>query len=346
MKFRTMLLLSYGVGLLAVTIFLGFSYSQMIFDKKMVFNAIIITLISSICSFAVNYLFLRPVIRSVGKLSKQSRDIASGRFDRRVSASQPLEVKRLAEDFNEMAIQVGSMIEKIQLEEKTRNDLIANLSHDIKTPLASLQSYSEALIDGMVKDEKEVSDYLSTIRRETMRLTYLVEELLQVAALDRKEWKINPEKVWTDQLLIEALQTFDIQLKNENREIIVSITPDCKSIWIDRESILRILFNLLANALKFSPKGTPLTIGVSRQKNRVQFVVQDQGIGISEEEQAKIFDRLYRVEKSRNLLHGGSGLGLAIAKELVEQLGGSITVESVLNEGSRFIVTVPEVIPQ
>ncbi|MBP3038755.1 HAMP domain-containing histidine kinase [Bacillaceae bacterium Marseille-Q3522] len=343
MKFRMMLMLSYGVGLLAVTIFLGFSYSQMIFDQQMVLNAILITLISSICSFAVNYLFMRPVIRSIARLSKQTRDIANGRFNQRVSISQPHEIKQLAEDFNEMAVQIGKMIERIRQEEKNRNDLIANLSHDIKTPLASLSSYTEALMDGMAKDPQEADDYLSTIRRETLRLTYLVEELLQVAALDKKSWPVKAEKTWTDQLLIEALRTFDIQLKNEQREVHVTIAPDCGTIFVDRKTILRILFNLMENALKFSPRGTPIVIEVSRQNNEIQFMIEDEGIGISKEEQAKIFDRLYRVEKSRNLLHGGSGLGLAIAKELAVQHGGRIAVESELNRGSRFIVTIPEV---
>ncbi|EUJ43152.1 sensor histidine kinase [Listeria riparia] len=315
MKLRTLLLLSYAIGVIIVTVVLGFSAYKMIFNTNLVIFTILITLGASMFAFVINYLLMLPAFRSIDRLSKESREIARGEFSGQVEVTGSIETKMLAEDFNEMTMKLDQMFRQIKQGEESRNELIANLSHDIKTPIASIRSFSEAILDGMITTDVERQQYLRTIQRETMRLTDLVDELMDVAAIDKKEPKLEFERVWIDQLLVNVLEGFDVQLKREHRDVHVEIASDCQSVFADQRFLMRILYNLLENALKFSDAGTGIAITVVCEKERIAFRVKDFGMGISKAEQERIFDRLYRVEKSRNLAHGGSGLGLHIAKK-------------------------------
>lgn len=341
MKLRTLLLLSYAIGVVIVTVVLGFSAYKMIFNTNLVIFTILITLGASTLAFVINYLLMRPAFRSIDRLSKESREIARGEFSGQVEVTGSIETKMLAEDFNEMTTKLDQMFRQIKQGEESRNELIANLSHDIKTPIASIRSFSEAILDGMITTDVERQQYLRTIQRETMRLTDLVDELMDVAAIDKKEPKLEYDWIWIDQLLVNVLEGFDVQLKREHRDVHVDIASDCQSIFADQRFLMRILYNLLENALKFSDAGTGIAITVVLEKGQIAFRVKDFGMGISKAEQERIFDRLYRVEKSRNLAHGGSGLGLHIARNLAQLHGGDLRVESELGKGSVFILTLP-----
>ncbi|MBC1399552.1 sensor histidine kinase [Listeria fleischmannii] len=341
MKLRTLILLSYGIGAILVTLILGFSAYKMIFKTNLVIFTIAITLGASILAFTINYILLLPAFKAIDKLSKESRKIAQGKFSGKVEVSGSLETRMLAEDFNEMSVKLDEMFRKIKEGERERNELIANLSHDIKTPIASIRSFSEALLDGVLVEEAEKEQYLRTIQRETVRLADLVNELMELSAIEKVESASQIVRIWIDQLVLDVLQMFDVQLKREGRELCIHIAPDCKFIYANPNFMVRILCNLIQNALKFSEVGTNIEILVKREKETMFFSVKDYGIGISLEEQKRIFERLYRVEKSRNLAHGGSGLGLHIASNLAELSGGELSVMSVPNEGSTFILKLP-----
>ncbi len=341
MKLRTLILLSYGIGVILVTLILGFSAYKMIFKTSLVIFTICITLGASILAFTINYILLLPMFKAIDKLSRESREIAQGKFSGKVEVSGSLETRMLAEDFNEMSARLGEMFQKTKDGERERNELIANLSHDIKTPIASIRSFSEALLDGVLVEEREKQQYLRTIQRETVRLGDLVNELMELSAIEKVESNINIVRIWIDQLLLDVLQMFDVQLKREDRELCVQIEPDCKFIYANPNFIVRILCNLIENALKFSEVGTNIEITVKREKKKMFFLVKDYGIGISLEEQKRIFERLYRVEKSRNLAHGGSGLGLHIASNLAQLSEGELSVSSSPNNGSTFVLEVP-----
>ncbi|WP_430535171.1 HAMP domain-containing sensor histidine kinase [Listeria rocourtiae] len=341
MKLRTLILLSYGIGAIIVTIVLGVSAYRMIFSTNLVIFTILITLGASTLAFVINYLLMRPAFKSIDKLGKESRKIAQGEFSGKVDVTGPLETRMLAEDFNEMSAQLDQMFRQIKEGELERNELVANLSHDIKTPIASIRSFSEALLDGVITTDEERQQYLRTIQRETMRLTDLVDELMDVAAIDKKTPLLERTRIWLDQLMVDVLEAFNVQLKREHRDVHVNIAPFCESIYADQKFLTRILYNLLENALKFSDVGTSIEVGIERTGDCILFRMQDHGQGISAAEQERIFERLYRVEKSRNLAHGGSGLGLHIAQNLAELHGGTLRVESELDVGSTFILAIP-----
>lgn len=341
MKLRTLNLFSYGIGVLIVTIVLGVSAYKMIFRTELVVFTILITLGASTLAFFINYLLMRPAFQSIDTLSKESRKIAKGEFSGKVKVQGPEETRMLAEDFNEMAIKLDQMFRQIKDGEEKRTELIANLSHDIKTPVASIRSFSEALLDGMIVTETEKQQYLRTIQRETVRLTDLVDELMDVAAIDKKQPVLNRSRIWLDQLIINVLESFNVQLKREHRDIHVTIDPGCDPLYADQPFVTRILCNLIENALKFSDAGTTIELRITSTDEATMFFVKDYGQGISSEDIPRIFERLYRVEKSRNLAHGGSGLGLHIAKNLTELHGGTLQAESELQVGSTFILTIP-----
>ncbi|MEK8128259.1 HAMP domain-containing sensor histidine kinase [Paenibacillus filicis] len=341
MKLRTVVLLSYLISLGIVTLLLYAAYKQMFLDYDRLTMAMMITVSSSALSLLINSFFIFPMTRVISRLNDQSREIAGGRYDQPLTESRVLELHELAESLHEMGLEIQSKISALQEEERRRNELIANLSHDIKTPIASIRSYSEALLDQLVTDPADVHNYLSCIGQQTERVASLANELLAVAAIDQKEIVLKPEMVWMDQLLVDTLQSFEAQILRENRPVDVQICKACESLYTDKVCMQRILYNLLGNAIKFSNPGTGLKLHVRCDEVYMYIDVIDEGFGIPQREIDRIFERFYRVEKSRNPQYGGSGLGLAIAKELTEFIQGKLTVSSTYSVGTTFTVQIP-----
>ncbi|MFC3745119.1 sensor histidine kinase [Paenibacillus sp. GCM10012306] len=341
MKLRTLVLFSYLISLVIVTLLLFVAYKQMFLDYDRLRMAMMITVSSSVLSLLINSLFIFPMTRNIAQLNRQSRDIAKGQYDQRLTKSRVVELRELTESMHEMGLEIKAKINALQDEERRRNELIANLSHDIKTPIASIRSYSEALVDEVVTDPGEVRNYLLGIGKQTERVVSFANELLAIAAIDDKEIVFKPEVVWLDQLILDTLQAFEAQISRENRLIDVHISEGCVSVNTDKVCIQRILYNLVGNAIKFSKPGTSIKLYVHCDGAYTYMEVKDEGIGIPENEIDKIFERFYRVEKSRNQKYGGSGLGLAIAKELTDFIHGKLTVVSGQGIGSTFTIQLP-----
>ncbi|GAC43677.1 sensor histidine kinase [Paenibacillus popilliae] len=341
MKLRTLVLFSYLSSLIIVTLILFVAYKQMFLDYDRLRIAMMITVSSSVLSLLINSLFIFPMARHITLLNKQSQDIARGHYDQLLNNSRVVELRELAESMHKMGLEIKAKIKALQDEERRRNELIANLSHDIKTPIASIRSYWEALVDEEVTDPTEVRNYLLGIGKQTERVVSFANELLAIASIDDKEIAFKPEVVWIDQLILDTLQAFEAQISRENRVIDVNISKDCVSVRTDNVCIQRILYNLVGNAIKFSKPGTSIKLYIYCDDTYTYIEVKDEGIGIPQDEMDKIFERFYRVEKSRNQQYGGSGLGLAIAKELTEFIHGRLTVTSGQGIGSIFIIQIP-----
>lgn len=220
--------------------------------------------------------------------------------------------------------------------------MIAQLSHDIKTPITSIQATVEGILDGIITQEEQFH-YLTTINRQTERLNKLVEELDDLT-LNTQETENHPQKnevIFLDQLLVHAMNEFHLLIEQENRDIHIQVLPESAKFTSHYDKLLRILVNLLNNAFKYSDPGTPVDVKGILEDNTLTISVSDKGKGIDAKEFEHIFKRLYRVESSRNMKTGGHGLGLAIAQELAHQLGGKITVQSQKEAGSTFILSIP-----
>lgn len=228
---------------------------------------------------------------------------------------------------------------EIERVEKTRRDFIANVSHELRTPLTSIQGYAETVLD---HDHLEgnTREFLEIIRKNAMRMARLTEDLLVLARVESGERSFKLESTTPQELLDDAVQTF--QEIADSRGIELAVVNTASSVVpVDRDAIHQVFGNLIDNAMKYGEGGHKILIGACEREDGVQFYVRDFGAGIPSEHLPRLFERFYRVDKARSRESGGTGLGLAIAKHVVRAHGGSIKAESELNHGSTFYFTLP-----
>jgi len=227
--------------------------------------------------------------------------------------------------------------------EKTRRDFIANVSHELRTPLTSIQGYTETLLDSS-PESNHSRDFLEIIRKNAARMSRLTEDLLTLARVESGEQRFDFQPVTSRELLEEAVQSFREAARAHNMDLQVDDTANA-TVNADREAVHQIFTNLIDNAFKYAPSGNRIILGSRPSPAGVEFFVRDFGPGIPSEHLPRLFERFYRVDKARSRESGGTGLGLAIAKHIVLAHGGTISAESELNHGSRFIFTLPALPP-
>jgi two-component system, OmpR family, phosphate regulon sensor histidine kinase PhoR len=223
--------------------------------------------------------------------------------------------------------------------EKSRRDFIANVSHELRTPLTSIQGYTETLLDSPIADN-HVREFLEIIRKNAARMARLTEDLLTLARVESGEQRFDMQRVSTEELLQDALESFRETARSYGVELVVENSAAAGLVNADREAIHQIFSNLIENALKYAASGKKVVLGARAAENGIEFFVGDLGPGISSEHLPRLFERFYRVDKARSRESGGTGLGLAIAKHIVLAHGGTIRAESELNHGSMFLFTL------
>jgi len=228
---------------------------------------------------------------------------------------------------------------EIERVEKTRRDFIANVSHELRTPLTSIQGYAETVLEHEQLSET-AREFVEIIRKNAMRMARLTEDLLVLARVESGERNFKLQSATPQELLEEALQTFQEIAGSRSIELAV-VNTATSSVLVDRDAIHQVFGNLIDNAMKYGEDGRKILIGACETEDGVQFYVRDFGAGIPSEHLPRLFERFYRVDKARSRESGGTGLGLAIAKHVVRAHGGTIKGESELNHGSTFYFTLP-----
>jgi two-component system phosphate regulon sensor histidine kinase PhoR len=270
--------------------------------------------------------------------SARSNTIASGRIFDVTAAPMP----------GGGAVAVLRDLTETERMEKSRRDFIANVSHELRTPLTSIQGYTETLLDGPLEDN-HVRDFLEIIRKNAARMSRLTEDLLTLARVESGEHRFDIQRVSTEELLQDALESFHEVARSYGVELGVELaignSVPAGHVNADREAIHQIFSNLIENALKYAASGKKVILGARAAetgvvKSGVEFYVRDFGPGISSEHLPRLFERFYRVDKARSRESGGTGLGLAIAKHIVLAHEGTIRAESELNHGSTFLFTL------
>ena len=232
--------------------------------------------------------------------------------------------------------------------EKTRRDFIANVSHELRTPLTSIQGYTETLLDTIHDDSASTKEFLEIIRKNTVRMARLTEDLLTLARVESGETRFETEPVPPVELLHDAEESFrevarghgvDLQIMDSNNGS--GSVESLPQVLADREAIHQVFSNLIDNAMKYGRGGGRVELGARAAQRGIEFYVRDFGAGISSEHLPRLFERFYRVDKARSRESGGTGLGLAIAKHIMRAHGGTIRAESELNHGSVFVFTLP-----
>lgn len=284
-------------------------------------------LISAITGIFLARHLSRPILKTV----EMTRDIADGKYCARIRENTGTkEVDQLIGSINHLA-------QSLEKQETLRRQLTADVAHELRTPLATVQTHMEAMLEGVWEPTPE---RLESCYDEMNRLENLVSDLENLAKVESDNLRLNKTLINLREMTEKALWNYEKKMKDRNLH--VEVEGNCSSINADRDRINQVLVNLISNAVKYTPDGGNIRITLSDTDNSVIFNIRDSGIGIPKEEIPYIFERFYRADKSRNRNTGGSGIGLAIVKSVVSAHGGTVDVESRLNEGSNFIVKLPK----
>jgi two-component system phosphate regulon sensor histidine kinase PhoR len=230
-------------------------------------------------------------------------------------------------------------ISELERLEEVRRDFVANASHELRTPLTAIRGFTETLLETELPEDKRRS-YLEIIDRHARRLGAIVSDLLALATAETGKWRVEPIDMDGAEIARAVVRSLEPRCEEAKLSVRLSVAGD-PSVYADPRILEQILTNLLDNAVKYTEPGGEIEVGVSETRGRVRFSVRDSGIGIPEEDRARIFERFYRVDKARSRRAGGTGLGLSIVRHLVQRLGGEIVVESRLGEGTTFSFSLP-----
>lgn len=281
---------------------------------------------------AVAVLVSIRIVRPVHALADAAQRVSRSDYEARVSVPGDDELAVLARSFNEMA---GSLAEA----ERRRRRLLADVAHELRTPLATIDAYLEGLADGVVEPDAETWRLL---RSESARLGRLAEDIARVSSAEDRRLELHLERTDAAQLVSSAAAALEPAFAAKSVELRVDPGPVPFEVDVDRDRMAEVLANLLENALRHTPAGGTATITARKADRRAVLAVEDTGEGLDPAELDRVFERFYRVDSSRSRELGGSGIGLAIARALVEAHGGSIRAESGgLGRGARFVVTLP-----
>ena len=286
-----------------------------------------------IAAVAVGIFFSRRVIAPLRAVMAATQHISDGHYDERVQVDGTDEISQLAAHFNQMA-------EKLEQVESMRRRLIGDVAHELRTPLTVIKGSMEGLMDGVLP---AASETYSEIHRETERLNHLVDDLQELSRVEARAYQMDVRSVDVSNLVATVVKRLGHQFDDKRVTLTSNLPRDPMQVLADEDRAIQILTNLISNSLQYTPSGGQVSLDVSRAGNEAQFRVKDTGIGIPAEHLTHIFDRFYRVDKSRSRQNGGgSGIGLAIARHLVEAQGGRIWAESAgESKGSVFAFTLP-----
>ncbi len=271
--------------------------------------------LGAILSFLLTHMVLRPLYQMI----KTTHLISDGDYSFRVQANSHDEIGELANAFNHMA----ASLERV---ERLRRDMVSDVAHELRTPLTNIRGYLEALQDGVVPPTQETFQLLL---EETLRLIVLVESLLELARAHAAKMNLDLEEIEISELASRALKKFDLQLKQKKILVEMQLSESGITVQADREKMIRVIENLLKNALQYTPEAGTVLVGAESLGGEVKFFVENSGPGIEARDLPLIFERFYRGEKSRSRDYGGTGIGLTIVKEIIEAHGGKTGVESV-----------------
>ena len=303
------------------------AYMASTLNRFLLWGGLAAIAIAIIFTFVLSGYILSPI----RALTSTARKLGKGDFSQRVAIKTRGEVGELATTFNAMAT-------NLERTEKLRRNMVADVAHELRTPLSNVSGYLEAIRDGVVKPDTGTID---SLREETALLSRLVNDLQELASSDAGELKLVRQPEDLRQLIDQAVTGIQTRVMEKNIAVSVNLSPELKLVNIDYHRIGEVMRNLLANAVTHTANGGKIEIAASPLGNMVRVSVSDNGEGIPADDLPNMFERFFRVDKARTRTRGGSGLGLTIARRLVEAHGGVISVESELGKGSCFFFTVP-----
>lgn len=288
-----------------------------------------------VIGLGASYILARSITVPLRDLSNAAEEIERGSFGHKVPIETNDEVGHLATIFNRMS-------ETLAINTKLRKQLLANIAHELKTPLAIIQGNLEGMLDGVIEPGKEE---LRSLFEEAVRLNRLIKDLRELSLAEVRQLRLERHQADINQLLNRAVLMIKPLADEKKIDISCHLAPSLPEICIDHDRISQVFNNLLINAIRYSPENSKVIVSseTERQKDERWLIIHviDNGFGIAADDIEHIFESFYRSEKSRDRKRGGSGLGLAIVKQLVEIHDGKVQVKSIQGKGSEFIVSLP-----
>jgi signal transduction histidine kinase len=294
-----------------------------------------------ICAVILGWIISSSVLRPLRELDCATKKIMDGNFDFTLSYKKNDEMGDLCAAFDSMREQLKTSLEKQAALERSRKELIASISHDLRTPMSSIKGYVEGLQDGIIHDKEKFSRYITVIKNKTESLDNLIESLFQYAQLDINDTKealcIRDSK----ELLESIIDPIETEFTDQPVQLEVIKPYPSVRLYANENSIAQVFDNLISNAKRYVNKNGTIWIEANVDGDHLKISITDNGAGISQEDLPHVFDQFYRAEKSRSRSFGGAGLGLAICKKVIENHGGKIWAESTPDVGTTFCFTLP-----
>ena len=288
--------------------------------------------VATVAAVVASIALATRVSRPIGRLAQAASRIAAGHYAERVPVSSDDEIGQLAESFNTMAASLEST-------ERRRLQLVGDVAHELRTPLATIDGYLEGIEDGVIRP-RDATWLL--LRGETARLSRMVNDLQELWRAEARQLPLSLKTVELEPELLAVKERFAAQAQENGIEIRIVVEPSRPAARADVERLAQIVDNFLSNAIRYSPRGSAVTLSAAREGDGVAVSVTDQGPGLTEEQLERVFERFYRADPSRSRALGGSGIGLAIARALAEAMGGRVEASSEgEGRGATFRLTLP-----
>lgn len=285
------------------------------------------------------YLSSKKWFKPLDDMTNATMSMAKGDYSIRIKESQDDEIGDLARAFNELTLRLEQNDKEAKLLDQMRKDYVANISHELKTPVTSIRAVAEMLNDDAFSDKLDRKKYYSMILRESRRLEVLIKDMLELSNLQAGNVSVKKDNVDLNDILDEIYEKFEVIANDLDINLTIKKIENNKSIvFTNYNRIIQVLVILLDNAFKFTGEEGTVSLETIIEKEFIRVVVSDTGIGIDEEDRPFVFDRFYKVDKSRQSM--GTGIGLSIAAEIIRHLDEEIYVESNVGIGSKFIFTI------
>jgi signal transduction histidine kinase len=284
-------------------------------------------------AIGLTWVLSRRMVVPLLNMKEASQVLSKGNFNVKVPVKGRDEIAQLGEAINQLA-------EELHRLQTSRKEFLSSVSHELRTPLSYVKGYSQALDEGMLKTEQDRKKYVKVIRQEAGRLSRLVDDLFDLTQMDEGRLRLSKTQVNLDEIIGKMVHTTEPQAQVKNITLQNHSDP-LPTIQGDYDRLSQVIFNLLSNAIRHTPQGGKIVVSAKVDRNQVKIAVQDTGCGIPEKDLPYVWERFYRVDKSRARGLGGTGLGLAIVKQIIEGHGGSVNIESQEGIGTKVTVKLP-----
>ena len=289
-------------------------------------------------SIVMIYFSTRVLVRPLRQISEASKRFAKGDFSARINTETSGEVAELVDSFNNMAQSLSNL-------EEMRSSFIANVSHDLRTPMTTISGFVDGILDGTIPKEDQ-DRYLRIVSSEAKRLSRLVRTLLDISKMESGEYKLTISNFDMVESVQRTVLGFESRIEEKKIDLILDLPEEPLEVTGDNDGMVRVIYNLMDNAIKFCNTEGYIRVKLREENNFVEFRVRNSGAGLTKEKQERIFERFYKTDKSRGLDKSGLGLGLYIVKTIVEKHGGTISVYSEQGSYCEFVVGIPKMQPQ